>query len=143
MADIFFSTLDRSTVYQLPVLPAQFPEMNRSSKNEEFETYNNGVYNLIGNMGLFTFPLEGFLPALNKNYSFAKNHMNPYLLINLWAGAMANKTPLRIIMNRDKKLGLPQEAVNMLVTVESMTHHEDKVGDVVYSLSLKEYRELA
>lgn len=142
MADIFFSTVDRSEVYQLPVLPEAMPELNRSASNEEFETYNNGTYNLIGNIGLYSFSLEGFLPGLNKKYPFAKNNMNPYLLVNMWARAMANKKPIRIIINRNKTYGLPIESLNILITVESMTHYEDKIGDVVYSVSFKEYREI-
>ena len=142
MADIFFTTPNRSTVYQLPVLPEHLPELSRSANNEEFETYNNGVYNLPGNVGLFNLPLEGFLPAMNKNYPFAKNKINPYSLINLWSRAMVDKKPLRIIISRNKSLGLPDEVINILVTVESMTYYEDKTGDVVYNLSLKEYREL-
>ncbi|MGE4272057.1 MAG: hypothetical protein AB7E31_04205 [Desulfitobacterium sp.] len=142
MADIFFATTDRSSVYQLPVLPAQFPELSRSASNEEFETFDNGTYNLIGNVGLVSFTLDGFLPAMTKRYTFARSKINPYTLINLWARAMADKKPLRVIMNRNRGLGLPEEAVNMMVTVESMSHYEDRVGDVVYSLSLKEYREL-
>jgi len=142
MADIFFATKDRSTVYQLPVLPPQFPEYSRSAKNEEFETYNNGIYNLPGNVSLYSFTLEGFLPAINKNYLFAKNKMNPHELINFWGRAMEEKKPIRIIINRDKVSGLPTEALNMLVTVEDMSHYEDKTGDVVYKLSFKEYREL-
>lgn len=142
MADIYFSSLDRKEVYSLPVLPKEFPELSRSAKNEEFESYNDGVFNLIGNMGLYTFSLEGFLPALDKKYTFARSKFNPYLLINLWAGAMAKKTPIRVVMNRKQGLGLPIEAVNMMVTVESMAHNEDKVHDVKYKVSFKEYREL-
>lgn len=141
MADIFFTTLDRSEVYQLPVLPKDFPELSRSNKNEEFET-NDGVYNLIGNMGLVSFSLESFLPAINKKYPFAKSNINPYTFINLWVGAMANKKPLRIIMNRNKNSNLPEEAVNMLITIESMSHYENKVGDVQFKLELKEYKEI-
>lgn len=142
MADIFFSTMDRSEVYQLPVLPPTLPELNRASKNEEFETFNDGTYNIPGNVGLFNFEIERFLPALNKDYPFAKCKINPYLLINLWSGAMDKRTPIRIIINRNKGLGLPEEAVNMLVTVENMSYYEDNTGDVVYKLSLKEYREI-
>lgn len=142
MADIFFSSLDRKEVYQLPVLPETLPELTRACANEEFETYNNGTFNLLGNMGLYSFSLSSFLPTLDKNYTFAKNKINPYLIINLWAKAMATKKPIRVIINRSLVVGLPVEVINIMVTVESLSHYEDIVGDVVYNVSFKEYREL-
>lgn len=140
MAEIFFCSLDRKEKYRLPVLPKEFPKMDRSVSSEEFETFNNGVFNFIGNMGLYTFTLEGFLPAMDKNYIFVKEKINPYKIINFWAKAMATKQPIRIIMNRAKGLDLPIEAVNMLVSIESMSHNENKMHDVVYSVNFKEWR---
>lgn len=136
--DIYFSTLDRSEVYKLPVLPVDMPDLSKSAKNEEFETYDDGNYNLIGNVGLVSFSIERFLPALKNNYPFVKSKFNPYLLINLWSKAMEVKKPVRIIMYRNDK----SEILNWLVTVESMSWHEDKVGDVKYRIDLKEYREI-
>jgi len=142
MADIFFSDLERTQVYRLPILPPTMPQLSRSAKNEEFETYNDGVYNLPGNVGLLSFSIECFLPALNKNYTFAKSKINPYLLVNLWAAAMNSKKPIRIIINRNTNQMLPIQALNMMVTVENMTWFEDQVGDVQYKIDLKEYREI-
>ena len=53
---------------------------------------------------------------------------------------MATKQPIRIILHRKKGLNLPIEAINMLVSVENMSHNENKVHDVVYSVNFKEWR---
>lgn len=141
MADIFFATPDRSTVYQLPILPENFPELTRTTQNEEFYAID-GQYILPGYRGLYSFTLEGWLPAVNKTYPFAKNRINPYLIINMWAAAMRDKQPLRFIIHRRQDLGIPKEAVNMLVLVESMTHQETRNSDVSYSVDFMQYREL-
>lgn len=137
--DIYFSSLDRTEIYRLPVLPEEMPEFSKSAKNEEFESFNDGVYNILGNAGLISFTLESFLPAKGRKYPFIKEELeDPYLLINLWSNAMNTKTPIRVVMYRNNKT----EIINTMVSVESMAWHEDKVGDVKYKIDFKEYREL-
>ena len=137
--DIYFCTLDRSKIYQVPVLPVEMPELEQSANNEEFQTYNNGTFNALGNAGLVSFTLESFIPGKNNNYSFARvKYVNPYDLINLWAGSMKSKTPIRCIMYRNDKT----EVLNWMVSVEDIKWHEDKVGDIKYSVTFKEYREV-
>lgn len=136
MADIYFSDLSRTTVYQVPILPEEMPELSKNGKNEEFETFDDGTYNFLEKPGLVTFSIESFLPEYANKYSFAKSQMDPYLLINLWNNAMENQTPLRCIMER----GDSSQILNWMVTVENMTWHEDTVGDVQYKIDLKQYR---
>ncbi|WP_253200822.1 hypothetical protein [Clostridium sp. CF012] len=124
---------------QVPVLPEEMPELNKTSKNEEFETFNNGIFNLLGSVGLVTFNLTRFLPQFGGKYSWARSKDDPYLLINLWIKAMHNKVPLRCVMMRGNKHGKP-EILNWLVSVEAMTWHEDRLHDVQYSVDFKEYR---
>lgn len=136
--DIYFSSLDRSEVYQLPIISEDMPEFSKSAKNEEFESFDDGIYNILGNVGLISFPIESFLPGKGKNYSFAKCILdNPYALINLWSNAMNTKTPIRVVMYRNDK----SEIINLMVSVENMAWHEDKTGDIKYKVDLKEYRE--
>ena len=139
MADIWFSNQSRTRVYRLPFLPEEMPELSAASKNEEFETFDNGTYNLIGSKGLISFSLQGILPAYANKYSWAKSQLNPYLIIKLWDDAMYFKTPIRCVMER----GESDEIKNLLVTVESMSNNEDKVGDVKYNVSFKEYRQVS
>ncbi len=101
-----------------------------------FETFNNGSFNSIGNTGLVTFSIDCWLPEFADKYYFAKSQMDPYLLINLWRNAMNSQIAIRCIMQR----GTSDEILNWMVTVEDLKWHEDKVKDVKYVISLKEYR---
>ena len=139
MADIFFTDLDRKAIHQLPILPEVMPQLSESSENEEFRSYDNGTYNLLGNVGLTTFSISSFLPQYAGKYNFAKSKIDPYLLINMWRSAMKYKIPLRCIMQRDKKSSNP-EILNWTVTVESLTWGENKVYDIEYQVSFKFYK---
>ncbi|WP_243124528.1 hypothetical protein [Clostridium sp. AWRP] len=141
MFEIYFSTLDRSEVYKLPVLPENMPELAKTAKNEEFESYDNGFYNILGNVSLITFPLEGFLPEYPGKYPWAQSQINPYLLINLWSQAMISKKPIRCIMNRGiNKNNISPEILNWMVSVESLSQHPRRNKDILYKVEFKEYR---
>lgn len=141
--DIYFSDLNRFEVYQLPCLPFEMPELSKSSKNEEFETYNEGVYNIIGNKGLTTFSIDCWLPEYPGKYKWAKSQINPYLLINLWENAMTNKRPLRCIMVRgENKNNISPIILNWMVTVENYSQKIDEFKDIHYKIDLKEYRSM-
>lgn len=134
--DIYFSTLDRTELYQLPVIPAEMPELSKNAKNEEFEGLTQ-TYNILGNVGLVTFSLDCFLPAYAGKYThkWCKSQINPYLIINLWSNAMINKTPIKCIMLRDDG----SEILNWQVSVENMQWHPDQTGDIKYKVDFKEY----
>lgn len=140
MANIYFSTLDRKQLYELPILPEEMPELSKSAKNEVFETFNNSEYNFLGEVSLISFSLESWLPAYPNKYRWAKSQINPYLLIGLWSNAMTLKQSIRIVINRNKNDFLPQELLNWKVSVENMSWHELINGDVAYKLDLKQYR---
>jgi hypothetical protein len=140
MADIYFSDLNRKTVYRLPILPAEMPEMSVSADNQEFETFNSGVYNFLNQSGLITFSVESWLPAYAGRYSFAKSKFDPYTLINFWKAAIWSKAPIRCVVDKNAGKITNLQILNMMVSIEQMTWHEDAVGDVQYKLDLKEYR---
>ena len=131
MADIYLSSSDRGRVYQLPFLPESFPDLSRAAGNEEFETFNNGTYNILGAPGLYEFTLEGVLPT--KSYSFAKSSVKAGAIISLLENAMERKKPVRIVLAGKLRR-------SMQVSVESLSYHENKAGNVAYSVSFKEYR---
>lgn len=140
MADIFICSQDGKEVYQMPWLPELFPQFTRTSKNEVFETYDNGDYNNLGTKGLLEFNLEGKLPINPKSYSFSKSNVGAYKIINLIAASMTEKKPIRVIINRNKNENLPTNLINILVGVESMTWQEIKNNIVSYNVRFKEYR---
>lgn len=143
MADIYFSDLNRKTVYQLPILPEEMPELSVSANNEEFETFSDGVYNFLNTSGLTTFSVESWLPSYPGKYYFAKSKINPYTLINFWKSAMSNKSAIRCVIDKNSSNNTNLQIVNMMVSVEALTWHEDAVGDVQYKVDLKEYRSVS
>lgn len=139
MADIFIGSHDGKKVYQFPWLPPTFPEFSRTSKNEVFESYSDGDFNILGAVNLLEFGLEGKLPITPSKYSFSKSNIGAYTIINLMARSMYNKKPVRVIINRNPNPTVPTNLMNILVGVESMTWKEE--NDVVnYNVSFKEYR---
>lgn len=135
--DIYLSDLNRKNVLQLPILPEEMPSLSKSAKNEEFETFSNGTYNLLGDAGLIEFSLECWLPGKGKSYSFQRvKNINPDDYINLINTVMDNKKPLRIVIIR----GDGTFITNTTFSVESFEWHEDRVGDYKYSISFKQWR---
>lgn len=136
--DIYLSDIDRKTVLQLPILPEEIPSLTKSSKNEEFESFSNGTYNLIGDVGLIEFALECWLPGKGKNYSFQRvKNINPDDYIKLLDEAMNNKKPIRVLISR----GDGTFITNNTFSVESFEWHEDKIGDYPYSVQFKQWRD--
>jgi hypothetical protein len=136
--DIYISDMDRKTVLQLPIIPEEMPSFSKSSSNEEFESFSDGKYNLIGDVGLLEFTLESFLPGKGKNYPFQRvKNINPDLYIQLINAAMINKKPLRVVIVR----GGDSFNINSTFSVETFEWHDNKVGDYQYSISFKEWRD--
>lgn len=139
--DIFFSTLDRNEVYRLPMVPENSPELSKSAKNEEFESFNKGTFNLLGNAGLKTFSIDSFLPEFAGKYNWAKSQVNPDLIINLWEKAMDNSMPIRCVITRKKRKNTTsQEFLNSAVTVENLSYYIEKNNDIKYKVDCKEYK---
>lgn len=136
--DIYISDINRKTVLQLPILPEEMPSLSRSSNNEEFETFANGKYNIIGDAGLIEFSLDSWLPAKGKNYSFQRvKNINPDTYINLINAAMDTKKPLRVVIVRSDGTFV----TNNTYAIESFEWHEDKIGNYKYSISFKQWRD--
>lgn len=136
--DIYLSDLERKTVLQLPIIPEEMPSLSRSSNNEEFETFSSGTYNIIGDAGLSTFPLECYLPGKCKNYPFQRvKNIDPEKYIKFVDDAMTSKKPLRVIIVR----GDGTFAINDTFSVETFEYHEDRVGDFQYTITFKQWRD--
>ena len=134
--DIFFSSLDRSQVYKLPIIPENMPELSKSAKNEEFEG-DGQTYNILGNVGLVTFTIDSWMPeyAGKCTQSYCKSQINPYLIINLWSQAMIDKKPIRCVQTRNDG----SEILNWLVSVENMSRYPRQNEDIKYKIEFKEY----
>lgn len=136
--DIYISDMSKKTVLRMPILPEELPKLSKASSNETFETFNNGSFNVIGNVGLTEFTLESWWPEKGKNYSFQKvKNINPYTYIDIINRAMIAKTPLRVVIVR----GDGTFYVNDTFSVESFEYNENKIGNFTYSIAFKQWRD--
>lgn len=117
---------------QLPVLPEEF-EISSEMNNTSVIIHNLGEINLKGKRKLFSITINSFFP--HEQYSFAKTEYHEpyeYYVAPLKALFEANETVHLIITGTD---------INMYCTIEAFPYgHDERNGDVKYSLTLKEYR---
>lgn len=134
--DIIFSANNGEEVRIIPVLPEKLPTMEQSYNNTTFESINGDI-NLIGTKGLRTVELSSFFPVF-KNYCFMRpgSEQDGWMYVaffNKWAD---RKVPIRMVWIDDKG----REISNMAYTIESFSVTINKIKDIEYTLSLKEYR---
>lgn len=132
--NFIMSANNNEDVFVFPIVP----EINvaKPQNNEEFETIDNGTFNLIGKEGLRTFTVSSIFPS--RQYPWLKPGSIPepfqYIaFINKWR---AKQVPFRVITSRPDG----REWFNMPVTVEDFDFSFLRNGDVRYSISFKEYR---
>jgi hypothetical protein len=136
--DIFFSTMDRSKVIQLPVLPEEIPLFDYNFSNEEFETLE-GTINLKNyKRNLFTATIESFFPSKPRKYKWLKSDLDYNNGTSFFLTRIYFKEPIRYIVIGDEN----EELMNVPVTIESYTTTLKRNKDVAYSLSIKEFREV-
>lgn len=130
--DIYIKWNNDQSGVQLPILPASF-EISDEMNNTSVMIHNLGEINLKGKRGLYSITIASFFP--HEKYDFAKTDFHEpyeYYIAQLKARLEANDTLHLIITGTD---------INMYCTIESFTYgHEERNGDVKYSITLKEYR---
>ena len=117
---------------ELPVSPASY-DMKVGNKNETVNVISAGEYLMKGKTGLKSITIKSFFPA--QEYSFAKGEVDPwgyYSKIEAWR--QKNETIEFSIS------GTPIEFKCLIDDFEGGEH--DGSGDVYYSLTLREYREI-
>ncbi|MBW9154857.1 hypothetical protein [Clostridium tagluense] len=134
MNDIWISTLDRKEVLQFPWLPPQLPNYEQIGSDEEFETFNNGTYLLQGAVNNFGFELTGKLPQ--KAYAFNKSSFeNTDKIISLLTRARRKNFAIRFVSSVNNK-----EVMNLVMSVGGFAYSYDKVGNVIYTATLKQWK---
>lgn len=115
----------------LPILPENMPEISQSADNEEFNTYDNGTFNIPSKPGLKEFSLEVLLP--NHKYGFAKNNVKAAEILEILEKSLERQKPLRVIM-------AGKRTTNAMFLIESMSSTENRQGDINLTADFKEYR---
>lgn len=133
--DIVVSANNNEEVYVLPVVPPLEDLINSTYNNGTFDTMQLGEINLIGMKGLRTINIQSFFPT--KEYPWIKKgaSSNGWDYVNFFNKWADNRNPIRIIITSGTNT-----IINMACTVESFNYGIDKVGDIKYTLDLKEYR---
>lgn len=132
--DIFLSINNREEVIQLPIIPETFG-IELASNNETFNTISQGDLNLIGTRGLRSMTIETFYPNREYPYAKSKDITGDEFIekVLMWIN---RRLPIRIVViNKEGN-----EVINMAVTIDTFNYYYDKVGDVVYTLGLREFR---
>lgn len=130
--DIYFSTLDRNKIMRIPIIPETLPEIAFSQRNEEFETMKGSI-NLLGMTGLFNFSLQSFFPT--KTYKFSKTKVNGWDYVNFFNLIRSKRELIRLLITNKKT-----NIVNNLVTIENFSYYVDKIGDIQYTLDVKQFK---
>ena len=126
--DIF---LDFGERVKLPILPSSF-EKQGGVNNTEANINSLGSINLLGKRGLKRMEFQSFFPA--QNYSFCKcKPKKPKEYVRYLEKAMEKK---KIGVCTVTRIG-----ISFRCTIESFNYGvEDGTGDVMYTISLVEYR---
>lgn len=132
--DIYLNWDNEKKSILLPINPESF-EISGSQNNQSLYVHNLGEINLKGKRELYSITLESFFPSKKYNFRHGK-YRDPY---NFYCKKLKNLYE----KNTTVHLIITETDVNMFCTIESFTHGEnDGSGDVKYTLTLKEYREV-
>ncbi|KYH35829.1 hypothetical protein CLTEP_02220 [Clostridium tepidiprofundi DSM 19306] len=135
--DIYFSTLDRKKVIQLPVIPQNVELLNYSFTNEEFPTLNSVINLKNYKKQLFTTTLESFFPKTSKRYRWLRSDVDMNIGTAFFLDVANKEIPIRYMVTDNNK-----ELTNIPVTVENFVTKTKRNGDIAYTLTIKEYREV-
>lgn len=131
--EIIFSVNNGQVVKQIPVPPLDL-DINSPQKNEEFQTVNNGTLNLIGNMGLKSFPIESFFPSQRYPWLPSNADIDSWGFVEFFEKYRREKIPFRCFVSDGDR-----EILNIACTVEDFTWKLKRNKDIGYVLKIKEY----
>lgn len=133
-SNIIFSANNNEEVVILPVVPPI--KLDRPQSNQKFETINNGTLNLIGEVGLYEFPISSIFPAQQYPWLKPGSVAKPMMYVVFFNKYRRKQVPFRCIASRPDGV----EWFNMPVLVDDFQYYPRANGDIVYDLELSEYR---
>lgn len=130
--DIIISDQNRTETIQLPIIPENL-EVSFPHNNEVFSTVDGGDINLIGRPGLKSISLSSWLPS--KEYPFAKSSVLMSEGKEFFVKYKRTRKPVRVVIVSDSGYTFHNE----LYVIENFTFGYDRVGDMTYTLDLKQF----
>lgn len=130
-------TFSADNMAEVVVLPHTPPGLTVETPQNN-ETYNglSMDLNMIGNVGLQSMEISSFFPVRRLPFMPSAAVADPETYINFFDKWRRKHYPIRIVWTKNDGT----ERLNMPVTVDSFSWAVGKLGDVEYSLSLREYR---
>lgn len=129
--DMYFKWDNDTKVMQLPVVPEEY-NIEVSQNNTSVIVHNLGEVNLKGKRNLKEVSFDSFFPHCKYGFC-ACEPMQPYDYVKQIEEWMDNNTTLHFIITGT--------SVSMYCTIEAFPYGEKEIGDVHYSITLKEYRD--
>jgi nucleoid-associated protein YgaU len=119
---------------RLPVLPESF-EITDTMNNETLTIHSVGEINLKGTRGLLSLPLSSFFPAQAYDFlQYKTGLLKPYAYVD----------KIRSYIGKVIQVIITDTNINFPARIESFSYGEgDRTGDVMYSIDLKQNRELS
>ena len=121
---------------QLPVLPSSF-QIKNGSKNDSVDITGLGEITIIQSRTALQFNFSSFFPATKFPGLQVNSITKPLTLIQKINEWKASKTPIHFIVTAC--------GIDIYVTIEDFNYSEEggDIGTYQYSMTLKEYREIA
>ena len=135
--NIIITDIANITWYVIPIVPSNV-SIKSITDNKEEDTLREHI-NIAQNKKLRTIEWSSFFPV-NKNYSFvrANSLRNGWAYVTFLELMRTLRLPIRIVCTTDTA-NIP--IINMSVTIDELEISPDKVGDINYSIKLKEFPE--
>lgn len=130
--DIIFTNDDRSQILHLPIIPERL-EIQFPHSNQTFTTISSGEINLIGLPALKSISFSCWFPM--KEYSFAKSNVLGSEAKEFIVEWKRTRTPRRMVVINNNGYELHNE----LYAIENFVFGYDRVGDMTYTLDLKQF----
>lgn len=129
--DIYIKWNNDKDSLRIPVLPSSF-ELAGTQNNTSVNIHNLGELNLKGKRNLYTIGFDSFFPCQPYEFCRCKPQSTDSYIKTL-RKLFENNTTVHLIITESE--------VNMYCTIDSFNHGMvEKVQDVSYAISFKEYR---
>lgn len=134
--NITVSANNNEEILVLPIVPPSI-ELNNPSKNEEFDTINNGALNLIGDEGLRSFNIASNFLLYDARWRKKGSLADGWKYVEFFNKWKKARVPIRVIYTDSNN----KEIFNLAATIENFNYSVNKSEKLIaYSLDLKEYR---
>ncbi len=135
--NIIMADVSLSTILFVPVVRVDTP-INRDGDVEELNS-TDGHFAIINNQKLMTISWESIFPV-GHSYNFIHRRalLNGWQYVDFLNLMKRFRLPIRLIISTERT---HRRLWNSLVSIEKFSYHLDEVGDISYSISLKEVPE--